>query len=569
MINEKEIFEVWDVARHDFFDPPLPPPVLASAVSGITILPRKDWASFIDMKKYEVYFNPGCLSHFSNPKNGGRNIFQHEIDHYVYCPYDERMASLLVMSALKAIENYKKKPMFNTSNVAAMCSNLHNDYVDDFDRIDRGFRDLVISQTRETVDNIRNRKGVSNVWKVFVRGYERLWDVDLHLNLKDEELEEYASEIELLLKKDWDKKEKWPRQVYRITEIFLPLIEEEVRRKGKECSSELTEQMYGDPTVVKYKDKGKGGGDLGEVIKETGEEDDPKKTLEKFKKIVKILRGAGSGQGAGPALKDRKDVIFHTDLIKLWYTEREKIDFKIISFKEKFVSPVVQLSPETWNPRDPLTKLDFLQTKQTSPRIIPGRTTKKWSYEEIPPPIEKKEIFPNYMAALDTSGSMSGPKFYTAAYTAFLTSHYVVLHGSKVAPLNFSDRGIYFEKSPWSTDMDHIMQFWATEQAGGTELPGDIMLKLNKLSEKPVLNAIITDTHIHNFFKTYGYIKEIMQNPGTQLVLFKIGSEEDNAVVSALKELNCEVYTITSLKDLNGIVLGRVRRSYEYALNSA
>jgi hypothetical protein len=562
MVSQEELFEVWDIARRDFYNPSLPRPVITSGVSGITILPTKDWASFIDMKKYQVFFNPGCLSLFSNWKRGARNIFGHEIGHYIYCPYDEGTASRLVISALDAIEQHKKLSI-DVEQAASMCCNFHNDYGVDLNRINRGLEDLVISQTTEIVESIKKRKGVSTVWQTFVRGYELLWDADLHLNLKDERLEDCASEIELLLKKEWNVKEKWPRQVYRITEIFLPLLLEEQQKTGDMSSSELTEQMYGDPTVIKYKDKETGQGDLEDVVKKTGSYDDPQKMLDKFKQIVKILRGPG--KGASPAFPWMKDVIFHEDLIKLWYKEKEKIDFRVIPLKEKGGSPIVPVTPETWHPsKDSLRDLDFLQTKSTYPRILPGISTKKWEYQSIEGAVKEKEIIPNYLAALDTSGSMGeGAKYFVAAYTAFKTSDYVILKGGMVAPLNFSNNTLY---NTWTRDMDLIMKFWASEQAGGTELAGDIMLKLNETSNRPVINSIITDTQIYNFSEVLPYIEKIMGMKRNQLVLFKVGHEEDNKVVRKLKELGCEIYSVNALKDLDGVVLGRVRKAYEYAI---
>jgi hypothetical protein len=595
MISEEELFKVWDLSRNDFYNPPLSRPVIASNVKGITILQTKKWASFIEMKEYQVYFNPSCLDVFSNWRNGGRNIFGHEIIHYVYCPYDEKTASTLVMSAAKAVEKHLKKPSINVDAVAATCCNFHNDYVDDSERIRRGFGDLVISQTREIVDGLKQRNANSVVWKTFLRGYELLWDIDLHLNLKDEELEDYASEIELLLKRDWDIKEKWPRQVYRITEIFLPLFLEEKKLKGNEIPSELTEQMHGDPTVIKYKEKGKGGGDLEEVVKETDSYGKLQKKIDKFKEIVKILRGGGKGrekgkkegtaEEAGPAIP-WDEVIFHEDLIKLWYLEKDKIDFRVIPFKEKTETPMIPLTPVPWYPsRDELSKLDILKTKQTYPKPILGTTTKKWEYQGIPTGPKEKQIYPNYLPALDTSGSMGdrlnakytdpagrirskmiyGAKYYFAAYVAFLTSHYVLLkgEGAKVAPVNFSNKGLY---NDWTSNLDLVMKFWATEQAGGTELPGDVLLKLNESSNRPVLNVLITDAEIFNFDKTYPYLEKIMRRKGSQMALFKVGSIEENEVVEKLKKIKCEIYAVNSLNDLNRVVLGRVRYTYDYAI---
>jgi hypothetical protein len=92
------------------------------------------------------------------------------------------------------------------------------------------------------------------------------------------------------------------------------------------------------------------------------------------------------------------------------------------------------------------------------------------------------------------------------------------------------------------------------------------MLKLNETSNRPVINSIITDTQIYNFSEVLPYIEKIMGMKRNQLVLFKVGHEEDNKVVRKLKELGCEIYSVNALKDLDGVVLGRVRKAYEYAI---
>jgi hypothetical protein len=78
--------------------------------------------------------------------------------------------------------------------------------------------------------------------------------------------------------------------------------------------------------------------------------------------------------------------------------------------------------------------------------------------------------------------------------------------------------------------------------------------------------VLITDAQIFNFDKTYPYLEKIMRRKGTQMALFKVGSIEENEVVDKLKKIKCEIYAVNSLNDLNRVVLGRVRYTYDYAI---
>jgi len=157
--------------------------------------------------------------------------------------------------------------------------------------------------------------------------------------------------------------------------------------------------------------------------------------------------------------------------------------------------------PSVWRIGDPIEELDLMLTYMTSPRLIPGMTTKKWGYvSNDDNGTESKQM--DLLLVVDTSGSMgSAMKESANMHQAVLASYGILSYfestKSKVAFIGFSDKiDAYVD---WSDKYDDVRERLLTNGHGGTKFPISRIKSTLDVRSRDLVTVLITNGDLGSF----------------------------------------------------------------------
>ncbi len=497
----------------------------------------------------------------------------HEIAHYVYCPYDNLTNLRLLASAIKGGVS---------KNYAPMVVNIFADLLIDY-RTHKKFGylmnwELKITAEQALQDNKKNE--ISKLWKLLVRCYEILWDINIMpRTMITDDLNNLSIKTCDIILKNYDDESLWEKKVQKIAKILKDLLKEECslantpedmeggikNKNGNKHGNPFSIpndvlETFGDITEVKNIDTIKSGDSSNKKSRGPGEITDIENVAEEFaqeidyKTFLDVLNLYGLN-----SLNEK---------LGIWYRSRAKNLLKF-NFYESKPSGAIPIYPETWRIGDPIEKLDPVQTLLTSPSIIPNITTRKWSYQDGPSQRISKEL-PDMMIVIDSSGSMEwnfkrkkiSGRYHVSLLAAFAALHYVINHGSHVSAINFSNRVI---KTTWTNNYYEIEQTLLKYIGQGTTLPTRTMLQMAKTADRPSLIILISDLELYNWENALKTFKTLMQMGHTLIAFFIDGNEEvlEQEDFQELIARGAKFYCINKMKDLIGLVISEVETVYK------
>ncbi|QEE17665.2 vWA domain-containing protein [Promethearchaeum syntrophicum] len=570
--EEKKILDIgktaYNKALTHYFIPSLPDPDLIFDYS-------KTKGFFIDTFSWRVTLNLANTPFLHLDQEFLDYFFSlslHEIAHYVYCPYDNLTNLRLLAAAIKGGVS---------KNHAPMIVNIFSDLLID-NRTHRKFKDLMnweLQITAEQALQESKRNKLSKLWKLLVRCYEILWDIEiLPKTMISDELNKIAGKTCDIILKNYENESLWEKKVQKIAKILKDLLKEECKLAN------TTENMEG-------KNRSKNGDKQGNPFSI------PNDVLETFGDIsevknIDMIKGGDSGnkksrgpneiseiENAAEELAQEIDCKTFLDVLNLyglgslneklgiWYRSRAK-NLLRFNYYESKPSGAIPLYPETWRIGDSLEELDPVQTLLASPSIIPNITTRKWSHQEGPSHRISKEL-PDMMIVIDSSGSMDwdfkrkkiSGRYHISLLAAFAALHYAINNGSHVSAINFSNR---VKKTTWTNNFYKIEQILLSYIGQGTVLPTKTMIQMAKSADRPSLIILISDLELYNWENALKTFKILMQR-GHTLIAFFIDGDEELLEQEDFQELiarGAKFYCVHKMKDLIGLVISEVQEVY-------
>ena len=504
----------------------------------------------------------------------------HEISHYVICPYDKITNARLIKAANSHLPERK----------SAIIVNFFSDLVIDLKNFKKFPKEMEF-ELRNTVSMSLNQgkdndtQHHSKFWKILVKCYEIMWNIDL--KLPDEiftEIEPYAKRISKLILKDFENFSLWEKKVKTIASILKEILEEEFQTTtsfssfqgpdgglngggglsgGVEVPKDVG-TMMGNPLEIKTKIKeGPTEGDNGSGGKKTNKEKDEDQAIAEtlaeemnLKEFIQLNRVMG--------------LVSSNQTIATYYRGISKNLISIKIFRNE-PSGSIPVAIEPWRVGDLIEDLDILQTVLVSPKIIPNVTTRKWVYMEGPGKNFEMKI-PDLLIVLDSSGSMdwepyaktkkNKSPYHLGLVASFAALHHAIKKGAKVAAINFSER---IQMEEWTKDYKKIEKVLLSYQAMGTILPTKKIKVLCKKAERRSLILLITDFDIGNWESSFSDLVDIL-SMGNKLVGFFIGGSKNalkEKYFKLLVEMGAKFYIINKLDDMIGLVIKEVQEMYD------
>ncbi len=464
----------------------------------------------IEEKDAYVFENYQSTIVKNTPLNIVEALFDHEIGHYLFCPYSRGISARLVLAALKALKKTRPSTLQDTSNII-LCVNFFQDIIVDT---------LLLEKNKESREKVIQRmkyqlSGSSDELLVLYTGIiNKLFDCGF---IYPDRLERYSRRIARVFTSGVMDKSKWDKQCYDTVRILGTLLK--TKPDIMQGAGYMSDNLY------KLKDQ--------EALR--GEEvslDGIARMVEasEFEQILSVFQPSN-------------------DALRRWYHD-QSYGVEIYSVKEN-IEPYPS-SLVRWRIDDPVFELDFTYSKSISPTLIPNITTYKRIRDESSFHLEK--TVPDLLIVIDSSSSMGGhergTKTYHAVLAAFKAAHFALRNNAQVAVINFADLCVIQE---WTRNEEKIETALIKYIKGNTNIRARQMLELLSKGTNNCLALIITDTQIHNFLTELPYIK--IAGEKHHIALFCLDSKNrDDNVTGKLSEIG-DVYFIDHIEDLTGLVI--------------
>jgi hypothetical protein len=437
-------------------------------------------------------------------------LFEHEIAHYLFCPYSRGISARLVLSALRALRKTRPSALQDTSNLL-LCVSFFQDLAVDIFLFGRGgeSREKAMLRIEFQLSGFQNE--LSSLYAGVI---SKLFDCGFTCS---DELERFARRIARIFRGGVLERGRWEKQCYDTVRVIGSLL--------KTKPEILSEAGYISDNPYRLKDYE---ALLGEEVS--------------FDSIARMA-DVSEFEGVLSA--------FHMedDALRRWYHDRS-YGVEIFAVRENIEPYPSSLS--RWRLDDPVFELDVTYSKSLSPVLIPNVTTYRRIRDEAS--FHPEKLVPNLLIVLDSSGSMGGhrrgTKTYHAVLAGFKAAHFALRANVEVAVVNFADLCVVQE---WTRCEEKIERALIEYIGGNTNIRVQQILELLERSGRTSLVLIITDTHIHNFLTELPHIKTAAERH--HIVLFCLDSEHrDEYVTEKLSEVG-EVYFIDRVEDLVGLVV--------------
>ena len=542
-------------------------------------------------KTWQIHLNFGKLPvSYKEFQDEVKVLTRHEIEHYMCCPFDV-ITHLRMLKCIRDI--YYKEYSHLAINIEYACGSIANQAAD----IIVDTKNFYLHPQETLQSEINWIKKGANIAicprhnKLMFLTKEAIWGCSLDIKENDAELLKIVAQIAKKFKENGiDDKSSFLSKTEEYTRAFLNLYIRDKKegnddqggqqrqsgsgnqqqggqqgqsgsgnqqQGGQQGQSGSGNQQQGDlqgqsnfsnqqqgQFSIGPKDKSENGSAFvfadPDKIKEAIEALAHETELSEF---VDLLGIAGLG---GLSCKDRE---------KLWFTAQSS-DIIPIEEETNTGNPINYSYPNTWRIGDPIESLDLILSYITSPKLIPGLTTKKW--ERITTEShgsEKKQR--DLLLVVDTSGSMKSvtretDNMHQAVLASFGILNYFESKKCKVALIEFSD-SVRVDIT-WTVQYDEIREKLLTNGSGGTQFPIHRIQSTLEKSKNELVTVVITDGELGNLQESVTYFREYL-NEGNKLYIFLLGSNGLSNGYDKLSEIGAKVYKANGAREFCNLVL--------------
>jgi hypothetical protein len=546
MIGLNNSLRKWEIIRRKLGFPRLNPPRMLSGREAKEF-GMEDEIAAIRLDDRTIFVNEKNLEQRVGRKHLPR-VIKHEVMHYLACPRGLRNYVRMVGHADLVVRNLRLAKIIQNL-YADLCINTQA-----YREGDKGMVDLYRKLSRGNEN--------SEAWQIYMATYENMIGCQgMIIPQPKEEIRVKAKKLADIVNGAIGQSNKWPDSIKK----FARIVEEYLRnddQKRKEAQKQKG-QGQGQPQTAPQNapDVTKG------LISSHEAKDfvpyDPKKTSKKeiSKKIEGELKGLS--QELGP--KEFKRVISGLGLetsyqANIWLY-RELASNYTLFFPQvpNHRSGEFKHSPKKWGTEDPISRLDYNYSYRRSPVIIPNVTAWQWEYlngENF----SNGEDKPDLLIVIDSSGSMPDPRkdMSFPVLTAVIAADSALAYGSSVAVINFST---YYKSCDFTNQSREIDELIVKYQNGGTDIPGEEMVRITSNHVYPIHTMIISDAGIHNLNPELANLELVRRNSAAGGSIFLCCAPSVEA--KQLEEIGYDVSFARDFNDLGHMTLDKAKELYE------
>jgi uncharacterized protein with von Willebrand factor type A (vWA) domain len=214
--------------------------------------------------------------------------------------------------------------------------------------------------------------------------------------------------------------------------------------------------------------------------------------------------------------------------------------------------------PSTWKMGDPMEDMDLILTLQSSPKILPGITTKKWEKQYSAAKVDQKKDS-DLLLVIDTSGSMGeitqkGSRLHEAVLASFGFVKYFENKKAEIALVNFSSaRRI----QSWTNDYDSIKELLLFSWGQGTDFPIHDIIELVERKKDNLVIVIMTDGELNNWEQTFELFNELLLLEN-KIFLFIMDNIPSMDKYLELKKYGGFVENSSTMEEIRNIVFSEI-----------
>ena len=542
-------------------------------------------------KTWQIHLNFGKLPvSYKEFQDEVKVLTRHEIEHYMCCPFDV----ITHLRMLKCIRNiYYREYSHLGINIEYACGSIANRAAD----IIVDTKNFYLHPQETLQSEINWIKKGANIAicprhnKLMFLTKEAIWGCSLDIKENDDELLKIVAQMAKKFKENGiDDKSSFLSKTEEYTRAFFNLYirdkkEGNDNQGGQQGQSSSSNQQQGGQQGQSGSSNQQQGGQLGQSGSgnqqqggQQGQLDlsnqqqgqfsigpkdksengsafvfaDPDKIKEaiealahetELNEFVDLLGIAGLG---GLSCKDRE---------KLWFIAQSS-DIIPIEEETNTGNPINYSYPNTWRIGDPIESLDLILSYITSPKLIPGITTKKWERITTESHGSEKKLR-DLLLVVDTSGSMKSltreaDNMHQAVLASFGILNYFESKKCKVALIEFSD-SVRVDIT-WTVQYDEIREKLLTNGSGGTQFPIHRIQSTLEKSKNELVTVVITDGELGNLQESITYFREYL-NEGNKLYIFLLGSNGLSNGYDKLSEIGAKVYKANGAREFCNLVL--------------
>lgn len=509
-------------------------------------------------KTWQIHLNFGKLPvSFHEFQNEVKVLTRHEIEHYMCCPFD-------VITHFRMLKRIRDVYYMHFShlgiNIEYACGAISNqaaDIIVDTKNFYRHRKETLKSE----IDWINKGANISDCprhSKLMPLTKEAIWKEDLGINETDPELLKIVHNLaDSFTKNSIEDKSSFLDKVEEYAETFFKLyVEDQMnpQQGSQQQSSQQGSQQQSDQQGSQQQSNQQGVG-----RPRDGDEHgnafifaDP----DKVKEAIEVLAEETS-------VEEFIDLLTIAGIIDMSEKQKEALWFNVQSAN---MIPIVETSntgnkfsytyPSTWRIGDPIEELELMLTYMTSPRLIPGITTKKWEYvSNDEKGTESKQM--DLLLVVDTSGSMgSAMKESDNMHQAVLASYGILSYfestKSKVALIEFSDK--IDACVDWTDKYDDVKERLLTNGHGGTKFPISRIKSTLEVKSGDLVTVLITDGDLGNINESVSYFRDYL-NDDNKLYIFLLGGSKSLHSYEPLKNIGAKIYNANNANEFCDMVL--------------
>lgn len=542
-------------------------------------------------KTWQIHLNFGKLPvSYKEFQDEVKVLTRHEIEHYMCCPFDV----ITHLRMLKCIRNiYYREYSHLSINIEYACGSIANQAAD----IIVDTKNFYLHPQETLQSEINWIKKGANIAicprhnKLMFLTKEAIWGCSLDIKENDAELLKIVAQMAKKFKENGiDDKSSFLSKTEEYTRAFFNLYIRDKKegndnqggqqgqsnssnqqQSGQQGQSGSGNQQQGGQQGQSSSGNQQQGGQQGQLDlsnqqqgqfsigpKDKSENGsafvfaDPDKIKEaiealahetELNEFVDLLGIAGLG---GLSCKDRE---------KLWFIAQSS-DIIPIEEETNTGNPINYSYPNTWRIGDPIESLDLILSYITSPKLIPGITTKKWERITTESHGSEKKLR-DLLLVVDTSGSMKSvtreaDNMHQAVLASFGILNYFESKKCKVALIEFSD-SVRVDIT-WTVQYDEIREKLLINGSGGTQFPIHRIQSTLEKSKNELVTVVITDGELGNLQESITYFREYL-NEGNKLYIFLLGSNGLSNGYDKLSEIGAKVYKANGAREFCNLVL--------------
>ena len=530
---------------------------------------------------WQIHLNFGKLPiSFKEFEDEVKVLTRHEIEHYMCCPFDV-ITHLRMLKCI--IDVYKKEFSHLDIDIQHACGSISNqaaDIIVDTKNYLRNPQDTLVSEIN-WIKKGSNIKSCPRHNKLMFLTKEALWNESLEINETDQELLTIVFELAEKFKVNGiEDRSSFLSKTEEYARTFLKLYikdrvssnntkQDNQSQQGNQSQQDGQSQQGNQFQQGNQSQQG-GQSQQANTPQQNGQNHNNVKPKDGDKNgSAFIFADLDNIKEALAALAEETNIEEFSDILSaagikfLSKSERHKLWFSIQSAN---IIPIEEYAntgnkekytfPSTWRFGDPIGSIDIMLSFMTSPKILPGITTKKWELATRDTRgIEKKQR--DLLLAVDTSGSMgsvlkSNDNMHQAVLAAYGILSYFESVKGKVALIEF-DNTIRKNVS-WTDDYDSIRNALLINGRGGTTFPIRSIQSVLDQSTNELVTVLITDGELNNVNESVAYFREYLYDDN-KLYIFVLGDSKSINSYNILKDIGAKIYSAKLAKDFCDMVM--------------